>query len=67
MTNKKEPRRFYARPADRSFESYKDFLEYLRRALDGEWELTEDELRVAWLEFWKRADTVAPTGNGEAR
>ena len=59
MTNKKEPRRVYARPADRSFASYKHFLEQIRITLGGEWKLTEAELRQAWLDFWKRADKGA--------
>jgi hypothetical protein len=56
MKKNNEPRRVYARPADRSFASYKHFLEQIRFALGGEWNLTEEELREAWLDFWKRAD-----------
>lgn len=56
MKNQKASRRCYARPADRSLESYKEFLERIRIALGGEWTMTDEELREAWLDFWQRAD-----------
>jgi hypothetical protein len=63
--NQSEPRRFYARPADPSFESFRDFLQFLTASLGGEQTMTEDELREAWREFWKRANAAAPTEEGQ--
>jgi hypothetical protein len=53
------PQRFYSRPADRSYEAYKEFLGYLTTSLGGENDMAEDELREAWLDFWQRADAAA--------
>jgi hypothetical protein len=55
-----QPRRFYARPADRSFEAYKAFLEYLTASLGGKFDLSEDDLHRAWREFWECADAATP-------
>ncbi len=51
------PRRFYARPADRSFEAYKAFLEYMAESLGIAQDLREDELRRGWQKFWEAADS----------
>ncbi len=51
------PRRFYARPADRSLEAYKRFLEYMAESLGVAPDLSEDELRRAWQNFWEAADS----------
>jgi hypothetical protein len=59
VKNQPEPRRFYARPADRSFEAYKEFLGYLTTSLGGENDMAEGELREAWLDFWQSADAAA--------
>jgi hypothetical protein len=53
------PQRFYSRPANRSFEAYKEFLGYLTTSLGGESDMSEDELREAWRDFWQRADAAA--------
>ncbi len=53
------PRRFYARPADRSFEAYKAFLESMAESLGIKQDLSEDELRRGWLKFWEAADSEA--------
>lgn len=58
--NQEQPRRSYARPADRSFGAYKAFLEYLTTSLGGENDVTEPELREAWREFWQKVDAAAP-------
>ncbi len=57
-----EPRRFYARPADRSLEAYKQFLECIANSLGISQNLSEDELRRAWRKFWEAADSGT---NGE--
>ncbi len=57
--NQSKPRRFYARPANRSFEAYRDFLDFLTASLGGETDTAEDELREAWRDFWQRADAAA--------
>ncbi len=51
------PRRFYARPADRSFESYKQFFESMAESLGIKQDLSEDELRQGWQKFWEAADS----------
>ena len=53
------PQRFYGRPANRSFEAYKEFLGYLTTSLGGESDMSEDELLEAWRDFWQRADATA--------
>lgn len=55
--NNAEPRRFYSRPVDRSLQAYKDFIRGMTLALnpDAKDELTEDEWRKAWQEFWAGA------------
>jgi len=53
------PQRFYGRPANRSFEAYKEFLGYLTTSLGGESDMSEDELLEAWRDFWQRADAAA--------
>ena len=63
--NQAEPRRFYARPADRSFEAYKNFLDYMTTSLGGEQNMTEDELRQAWHDFWQRVDSAASREEGQ--
>ncbi len=50
------PRRFYARPADRSLAAYKAFLEYMADSLGIAQDLSEDELRQSWQKFWEAAD-----------
>ncbi len=56
------PRRFYARPADRSFVAYKQSLECMANSLGISQNLSEDELRRAWQKFWEAADSET---NGE--
>jgi hypothetical protein len=51
-----EPQRFYGRPADSSFEAFKDFIVLMTDALGGENNLTEDELRLGWNRFWGGTD-----------
>ncbi len=51
------PRRFYARPADRSFEAYNAFLESMAESLGIAQDLSEDELRRGWQKFWEAADS----------
>jgi hypothetical protein len=53
------PQRFYGRPANRSFEAYKEFLGYLTTSLGGESDMSEDKLLEAWRDFWQRADAAA--------
>jgi hypothetical protein len=62
-TKRSEPRRFYGRPADRSLQAYKDFILGMTLALnpDAKDEITEDEWRQSWQEFWAAApDASAP-------
>ena len=62
-TKRSEPRRFYGRPADRSLQAYKDWILGMTLALnpDAKDEMTEDEWRRAWQEFWAAAhDASAP-------
>jgi hypothetical protein len=61
-TKRSEPRRFYGRPADRSLQAYKDFILGMTLALtQAKDEITEDEWRRAWQEFWAAAhDASAP-------
>ncbi len=54
-----QQRRFYARPADRSFEAYREFILGMTAALGGENDVTEEELREGWQEFWQKADAAA--------
>ncbi len=49
-------RPFFSRPADRSFAAYKEFLRGMTAALGGEDNLTEEELRQSWREFWGESD-----------
>ncbi len=49
-------RRFYARPTDRSFEAYKQFLECMADSLGIAQDLSEDELLRGWQKFWEAAD-----------
>ncbi len=51
------PHRFYARPADRSLEAYKQFLECMADSLGIAQDLREDELRRGWQRFWEAADS----------
>jgi hypothetical protein len=63
LTKHSEPRRFYGRPANRSLQAYKDFVLGMTLALnpDAKDEMTEDEWRRAWEEFWAAAnDASAP-------
>ncbi len=46
----------FSRPADRSFAAYKEFLRGMTAALGGEDNLTEEELRQSWREFWSESD-----------
>ncbi len=48
-------RRFYARPTDRSLEAYKQFLECMAESLGIAQDLSEDELRRGWQNFWEAA------------
>ncbi len=48
-------RRFYARPTDRSFEAYKQFLECMADSLGIAQDLSEDKLRRGWQKFWEAA------------
>jgi hypothetical protein len=60
-TKRSEPRRFYGRPADRSLHAYKDFILGITLALnpDAKDEITEDEWRQAWQEFWAAAHNAS--------
>ncbi len=49
------PRRFYGRPTDRSFESYKQFFESMAESLGIKQDLSQDELRRGWQKFWEAA------------
>ncbi len=61
-----EPRRFYARPADRSFEVYKAFLECMAESLGIAQDLSEDELRRGWQKFCEAADgDTGSTGSND--
>ncbi len=60
------PRRFYARPADRSLAAYKAFLEYMADSLGIAQDLSEDELRRGWQKFWVAADSeIANEGTND--
>lgn len=65
MGTEQEPRRFYARPADRSFEAYREFILGMTEALGGENDVAEEELREAWREFWQKADAAASGEQGQ--
>ncbi len=56
-THPGQSRRFYARPADRSFEAYTAFLESMAESLGIKQDLSEDELRQGWQKFWEAADS----------
>jgi hypothetical protein len=55
------PRRFYGRPADQSFEAFKDFVRAFTLALNPEAkdEPTEEQWRQAWKAFWGTASGPA--------
>ncbi len=60
------PRRFYARPTDRSFEAYKAFLESMAESLGIKQDLSEDELWRGWQKFWEAADSeIADEGTND--
>ncbi len=61
-TDREQPRRFYARPVDRSFEAFRDFVDYMTSSLGGEHDMSEDELRQAWRDFWASADPTESPG-----
>ena len=50
------PQLYYARPADRSFEAYRDFILGMTAALGVENDVTDEELREGWRQFWGAAE-----------
>jgi hypothetical protein len=56
-TKHSEPRRIYGRPADRSLQAYKNFIRHMTLALnpDAKDDMTEEQWRQAWEEFWAAA------------
>jgi hypothetical protein len=63
-----EPRRFYCRPADRSFAAFKAFHQYITASLGITEDVTDDQLRQAWHSFWAAADGGEASGsdNGDS-
>jgi hypothetical protein len=41
------------RPKDKSFASFKKWMDELATALKAERTLTDEELKKAWVKFWK--------------
>jgi hypothetical protein len=56
-----EPHRFYSRPTDRSFPAFKAFVDYMTTSLDLAPDVSEDELREAWREFWEGVGSAERT------
>ncbi len=56
-THQGQSRRFYARPADRSFEAYKAFLECMAESLGIAQDWSEDKLRRGRQKFWEAASS----------
>ena len=46
---------YFGRPKDKSFEAFKEWIDDVSEHLGAEDDITDEQLRKDWVEFWKKS------------